>query len=373
MVRNRVIGLVVSALGALVLIGVFHPPTFPWQSVFYFKIAAPPFSQLGQNATVDLAGKQVGKLDGVTMQGGTPLLTVQIDGSDAHLMHANATATIEPHGLLGTQYINLNGGTTGAFPAGSVIPTSRVQVAVTLDQVLNVFQPTERQSLQTLIDQLGVASANRGQDVNASLKALGDASDSLAQVTGTLRKHDQGLSSIIDSSQQLSQSLQHAPLGAQLKSTDQVLSGVASVDSSLGQGINHTASVLSDIDIVLHDNAGNLSYTLSKAPQVTARLHTLFAEGSSLLNGINPALPALMTSVVEAESAFSGKDANGHYVRVMSVLGTCTLGLNTGCSGGPGQGGPPVNTSGTTSSPASPEPTPTISDRGLANLLFGGG
>jgi ABC-type transporter Mla subunit MlaD len=295
------------------------------------------------------------------------LLNVAIDGADAHLLHADARASIQPHGLLGTQYIEIDGGTRGRLPAGGLIPTSRVQVAVTLDQVLNVFQATQRQNLQTLIVQLGIASTNRGQDVNQALKALADASGSLTQVTGTVHQHDRGLAAIIGSSQRINQSLQQAPLGAQIRDTNQVLGGLATVDSSIGHGIDHTAAVLLDLDVILRGNTGNLRYTLSKAPQVAAQLRTLAGEGNTLLKGINPALPALMISVVEAESAFGGADANGHFVRVMSVTGTCTAGLNLGCSGGPGQGGPPVG------APGVPGSSSSISDRALANLLFGSG
>lgn len=354
--RNRIIGLATSAVGVLALVMVFHPPQLPWQPEFQFQIQAPAFSQLGTGASVDLAGTRVGQFNGVTMSHGLPLLSVQIDGNDARLLHADASATIEPHGVLGTQFIELSGGSTGSLAPGAVIPLSRVHVAVTFDQVLNMFQPAELQSLQTLITQLGIASSNRGQDVNQTLKALSDASDSLAQVTGTVHQHDQGLSSIIDSSQQLSQSMQNAPISAQIKDTDEVLAGLANVEGSMGQGIDHTAAVLSDLDIALLGNTGNLSYTLSKAPQVLARLRTLFREGNVLISGINPALPALMTAVVEAQSVFGGKDANGHYVRVMSVTGTCTIGLNTGCSATTGKGG-----------------ASNISDRGLMNLLFGSG
>lgn len=367
MMRNRITGLAASAVCVLALILVFHPPRLPWQSSFSFRIAAPAFSQLQPGATVDLAGKQVGQLDSLTIEHGLPLLNVRIDGADAHLLHADARASIQPHGLLGTQYIELDGGTGGRLPAGGLIPTSRVQVAVTLDQVLNVFQTTQRQNLQTLIVQLGVASTGRGQDVNQTLKALADASNSLTRVTGAVRQHDRGLATIIGSSQRINQSLQQAPLGAQIRDTNQVLGGLATVDGSIGHGIDHTAAVLSDLDVILRGNTGNLRYTLGRAPQVAGQLRTLLAEGNTLLKGVNPALPALMISVVEAESAFGGSDANGHFVRVMSVTGTCTAGLNLGCSGGPGQGGPPVQAPGL---PATP---PNISDRGLMNLLFGSG
>lgn len=353
-VRNRVVGLAATAVGLLALALVFHPPQLPWQPVFHFEIQSPAFSQLGQGASVDLAGTRVGQLDGVTMSHGMPMLNVQVDGNDARFLHSDASATIEPHGVLGTQFIELSGGSTGKLAAGAVMPVSHVHVAVTLDQVLNTFQPTELQNLQTLLVQLGTASANRGKDNNRTLRSLSDASDSLARVSGTLRRHDGDLSSLIGSSQRLNRSMQTAPIGAQIKDTDTVLAGLARVDGSMGQGIDHTASVLSDLDIIMGGNTGNLRYTLGKAPRVAAQLRALLGKGNVLIKGINPALPALMTSVVEAESAFGGRDANGHYVRVMDLAGSCTAGVNSGCAGGQGQGG-----------------SQKMSDKGLMNLLFG--
>lgn len=371
MTRNRAVGLAASAVAVLTLVLVFHPLSLPWHSAFALKIESPPFSQLEPGTTVELAGTRVGQVDSLTIQHGIPVLDIHIDSNDARYLHSNASATIEPHGLLGTQYVELEAGTRGRFPAGDTIPVSRVHVAVTVDQVLNLLQASERQNLQTFIDQLGVAASNQGQDVNESLRALGDASNSLAQVTSTLRQRDQALATIIVSSQQLSGSLQHAPIGAQLEDTNKVLQGLAAVDNSTGQGIDHTAAVLSDLNVILQGNVGNLRYTLGKAPQVAAQLRTLLVEANTLVKGINPALPALMAFVQEAQSAFGGKDANGHYVRVMSVTGSCTAGLNLGCSGFPAHGGSPA--AGSSGSAASSSgPGGNVSDQQLINLLFGG-
>jgi len=368
MLRNRFVGLAASAIGVLAVLLVFHPPRFPWQQVFHFRIESPAFSQLTPGTSVDLAGKQVGQVDSLTMAHGLPMLDVTIDGGDAHLLHSDASASIQPHGLLGTQFIQLAGGSHGTLPENGTIPASRVQVAVTLDQVLNVFQNSERQNLQTLIVQLGTASAHRGADVNQTLRALSDASTSLSQVTGTVHRHDRALASVINSSELVNRGLQYSPLAAQIRDTNQVLGGLATVDSSLGSGVDHTAAVLSDFSLVLRGNTGNLGYTLKHAPGVLAQLRTLAGEGNTLLKGVNPSLPALMASVVEAQSAFGGTDANGHFVRVMSVLGTCTVAVNVGCSGGPGTGGPPVTVPGA----PTPSPASSISDRGLMNLLTGG-
>ena len=237
MLRNRIVGLAAAAVGVLATALVFSPPHLPWEPVFNFRIESPAFSQLEPGTSVDLAGDKVGQVTGLSVQHGLPMLDVQIDGHDAHLMHADASASIQPHGLLGTQYLQLHGGSRGTLPAGGLIPASRVRVAVTLNQVLDVFQTTEQQNLQTLINQLGIASANRGRDVRATLRALSDASNSLTQVTTTLHQHDQPLTAIVSNAERVNRSLQYAPLAAQIRDTNQVLGGLANEDTSLGNGI----------------------------------------------------------------------------------------------------------------------------------------
>src|SRR5262249_16826564 len=151
-----------------------------------------------------------------------------------------------------------------SLPDGSTIPISRVHVTTDLDEVLNALQPDVRQSLQTLIVELGAASAGRGQDVNATLKSLSDAADDLATVTPILRGHDQDLAGSVASAEQLNRDLQDAPLDAQVRDTNRVLSGLVQVNGSIGHGIDHTASTLQALDVVLDGNSGNLAKTLDE-------------------------------------------------------------------------------------------------------------
>jgi ABC-type transporter Mla subunit MlaD len=163
------------------------------------------------------------------------------------------------------------------------------------------------------------------------------------------------------------------------------------VSGSIGGGIDHTAAVLSTLDEVLDGNSGNLAEVLSKSPQTVVRLQTLSATLNQLVSGVNPSLPYLMTAIVETESAFSGADANGHFVRVQSELSTCIIGLNLGCSGYTTPDGAPTSSSpglssvagnrqgpgaaGSAASGAAPPvslpPRSTLTDQQLARLFLG--
>ena len=382
MARSRLIGLATTAGAALLLVALFHPPALPWSPTLRFSLEAASFGELNPQASVELGGIKVGSVDGLELHGGHPLVRVTVDRAYAGLLHADTSAAIRPHGLLGPRYVQLDGGRRGRLADGATIPVSRVHVSTELDEVLNALQPDVRQSLQTLIVELGAANDGRGQDVNTALQSLGAATDDLATVTATLHRRDQDLAGWVVASERLDRDLQSAPLGAEIRDTNQVLSGLVQVDGSIGHGIDHTASTLQALDVVLDGNAANLSRTLDDAPATVTRLRTVLASASGLVDGVNPAVPSLMTAVVETESAFSGSDANGHFVRVMTLSGSCTVGLNAGCAspapksapassaanGSPATGAP-APASG--QAPASTTPRSHTSDQDLLRLFLG--
>ena len=326
MSRFRIIGLATAAGAVLLLAALFHPPALPWSQTIHVSLETGSFGELNPLASVELGGVKVGSVEGLDTRAGKPVIRVSIDRSYAGLLHADTSAAIRPHGLLGPRYVQLDGGSRGQLADGATIPISRVRVSTELDEVLDALQPDVRQSLQTLIVELGTASDGRGQDVNDALKSLSDATDDVATVTATLHRRDGDLAGSVVAAERLNRDLQDAPLAAQIRDTNQVLSGLVQVDGSIGHGIDHTATTLQALDVVLDGNSENLARTIDQAPATVTRLRAFLAEATGLINGVNPSVPSLMTAVVETESAFSGSDANGHFVRIMALLGTCTVG-----------------------------------------------
>jgi len=381
MSRARVTGLAATAAAVALLVLLFHPPSLPWSQTMHVTLEAGSFGELNPDASVELAGIRIGSVDGLELRQGRALVDISVDRTYANLLHSDTSALIRPHGLLGPRYVELDGGRHGLLVDGAVIPISRVHVTTDLDQVLNALQPDVRQSLQTLIVELGAASSGRGQDVNATLRSLSAAADDLATVTATLRQRDQDLAGTVVASEQLSRDLQNAPLDAQIRDTNQVLSGLVQVNGSIGDGIDHTASTLQELDVVLDGNSGNLARTLDEAPATVTRLRAVLSEATGLVNGVNPAVPSLMTAVVETESAFSGSDANGHFVRIQAILGACTVGLNAGCARqGTSAGATAAQTSASSSRsnmpvpatpPAPAPPASHTSDQDLLRLFLG--
>ncbi len=364
---KRLIGLGATALSVLLLVLVFHPPTMPWNQPLHMHLQASSFGDLNQQAAVYLGGVKVGSVEAIRWDRGQPVLDVAVAPGYRQQIHRDASATIRPHGLLGPEYIDLDGGRDGTMPEGGTIPQARVRVAVQLDEVLNSLQPDVRENLKTILVELSRGSEGRGQDVNDAIRALGRSHAQLQTVADTVQVRDQDLADFFTYSEQLNRDIQYAPIDRQIADTDPVLQALVEVEDSFGQGIDETANTLRGLDIVMDGNQQNLAYVLKNLAPNMVRLRTAVAAGDRLVVGVNPSLPALMTAALETKSAFSYSDANGHYVKVMSITAQCSAGIPANCGTPNGQ----VNGS-TAPGPQSSAPSHK-SDQELIQALLGGG
>jgi virulence factor Mce-like protein len=315
----RLVGLLVTVAAAAFAVVVFLPFSLPWNRGLHLQVQAGAYGELNTGAWVELNGARVGSVDGVEPRNGFSLIRLSIEPRFAGLLHADTTATIRPHGLLGPKFVSLQGGTTGQLGDGASIPLSRTTVSTDLDQVLNSLQPDVRANLKTIFVELGRAADGRGASMNGAFQALGQSSADVSTTTSVLHNRADDLAGLIVASEQLDRDLQNAPIDRQIADTDLVLSALVKVEDSIGSGIDHTAAVTQELDTVLSGNSQNLAHVLSKGPATVANLRTVASELDAIIVGINPALPCLMQAVLETKSAFAGSDGNGHYVRVQVV------------------------------------------------------
>ena len=351
---SRLVGLAVAVAAAAFAILVFIPFSLPWSHSLHLSLQAGAYGQLNPGAWVELSGSRVGSVDRVDYQNGYALIRVSIDPRYAGQLHADTTAAIRPHGLLGPKYVYLNGGRTGQLHEGASIPLSRTTVSTDFDQVLNSLQPDVRANLKTIFVELGRAADGRGATMNAGFKALGQSAADVSTTTTVLHNRADDLAGLIAASERLDADLQRAPIDRQIADTNLVLSGLVQVEDSIGSGIDHTAAVMQGLDTAMSGNGTNLAHILSKGPATVEQLRVVATELDAVIVGVNPALPCLMQAVLETKSAFGGRDGNGHYVRVQIVP--------TGSGGAPA---PPCG-SGSPSSQAPP-----IHDQDLVALFLG--
>jgi phospholipid/cholesterol/gamma-HCH transport system substrate-binding protein len=352
----RFLGLVTALAALLVAVAVFIPFATPWNNPFRLQLQAGAYGEINPGAWVELSGAKVGSVDGVEYSNGHALLHVSIDRRYAGQLHADTTAAIRPHGLLGPKYVALLGGNQGQLSDGSTIPLSRTTVGTDFDQVLNALQPDVRANLKTIFVELGRAADGRGTQLNAAFQALGQSAGDVKTTTGVLHNRADDMAALIASSEQLDRDLQNAPIDKQIADTDLVLSGLVQVEDSLGSGIDHTAAVTQELDTAMQGNGANLAHILAKGPATVNQLRTVAAELDAIIVGVNPALPNLMQAVLETKSAFGGSDAAGHYVRVQVIP----------AAHGPGPAPAPCCASGSPTSMATP-----LNDQDLVALFLG--
>lgn len=385
---KRLVGLFTALIAIVALALAFSPTLLPWNQQFQLKLQATGFGELDQRSWVEMNGAKIGEVTGLEPSSG--LIDVAIQPQYARLLHADASASIQPHGLLGPKFVQLSVGHAGTFAAGGTIPASRVHVSIDFDQVVDSLQPDVRQSLQVLLVELGRASQGRGTDMNAALVALGQSAQNLQTTTATLKGRDADISQFLISAEQFNRDVQYAPISANIADTNAAISGVAQVDRQLGDGIDQTAGVLAHLDVVMSGNQQNLAFVLSRLPETVQRLKVVLAAGDTLLSGANAvdskdgytdnSVQALMTAVMFTESAFSGKDAYGNFVRVYSLVGPCSTGApssgNTPQQAQSGAcAGMPQNASGGRRFGGGNEaaPTSSLTDQQLINLFLGSG
>ena len=152
---------------------------------------------------VVISGAKVGKVVSVGIapddgpsQGGAQVV-LQVDGKSAPL-HRGTRATIRPKGLLGNPFVELTAGPSGSatIPSGGTLPLQDTASPVTLDQVMDLFDPQTRARIQTLTREGGASLANRGSDLNIFLAALPAITQDTSAVSGKIAQQDQQLSAL---------------------------------------------------------------------------------------------------------------------------------------------------------------------------------
>lgn len=317
--RARLVGLLATLAALAVAVIVFIPFSLPFSHPLRVQVQAGAYGELNSGAWVELRGTRVGSVDGVEYKDGYSLIHVVIDPRYAGRIHADVRAAVRPHGLLGPKYVDLQEGSAGQLRDGTTIPLSRTTVATDFDQVLDSLQPDVRANLKTIFVELGRAADGRGAALNAALRSLGQSSSDVSATTTVLSHRADDLAALIAASETLDRDLQNAPIDRQIADTDMVLGGLVKVEDAIGSGIDHTSAVTQELDTATSGNAGNLAHILARGPATIDQLRVVAGELDAVVVGVNPALPCLMQAVLETKSAFGGRDANGHYVRVQIV------------------------------------------------------
>ncbi|HEU0315898.1 MAG TPA: MlaD family protein, partial [Solirubrobacteraceae bacterium] len=165
-----------SCFGLLLYLWVSFGGAIPLKPKGYrFRASFPQAVQLSEQADVRVAGISIGKVvaEGLDPAGNRTVATIEVDPQFAPI-HVDAKAILRQKTLLGETYIEMTPGTAGSptIREGGMLADSRIGPAVTLDQVVQAFDPVTRQAFRNWQRDLAAGTAGRGTTLNDALGNL---------------------------------------------------------------------------------------------------------------------------------------------------------------------------------------------------------
>jgi phospholipid/cholesterol/gamma-HCH transport system substrate-binding protein len=231
---------------------------------------------------VKIAGAKAGTISNATVyHGNQAQIEASVDGK--FRFHQDATCTIRPEGLIAENYVNCDPGSASAPLLQGIngrpptVPVTHTQEPVSLLDLFNIFNLPTRERFQVLIDELGIATAGRGDDINQIILRANPALGLARQVIGILARQKTQLATIIDATNTI------AAQGA--GHTAAVQDFIQRADSLATLTANHASSLSQAI--------ARLPGNLAAAQPSLAQLDTVAKDGTPLLGSIRAAVPYL--------------------------------------------------------------------------------
>jgi virulence factor Mce-like protein len=124
---------------------------------------------------VKIAGARAGAIDSVHLTRGFKARIEATVQAKFMPFHQDATCTIRPEGLIAENYLECDPGTPGSPPLKGrdgyppTVPVTRTTEPVSLLDLFDTFTLPTRERLTVLLNELGISTAGRGQDLNQIL------------------------------------------------------------------------------------------------------------------------------------------------------------------------------------------------------------
>jgi phospholipid/cholesterol/gamma-HCH transport system substrate-binding protein len=263
---------------------------------------------VSSKARVEIRGIQAGLVSGVRVNRSrtAAIVTMALDHGAGHI-GPNASATIRPASLLGEEFIDLKpGSTTRSLPSNSTIPESRTSTAVSINDVINTFQPGVRARLRILINEAGTALDGQGANFNSLLGELPPSLNQMGKLLNQIGADNHTLSSLIVHSSHVISSMtqSRSHLDELVSSAAQALQTVAARRTQLADTVRQAPATLAQLTSTLtqlQSAAAQLEPTATEltaaAPSLATTLEALpaFASASRpTLNEAQTVAPALV-------------------------------------------------------------------------------
>lgn len=313
---NARAGVLSLAVIGIVVYLVFGGP-LPFSHSYTVDAVVQSANELHGGSPVRVAGVNVGKVTKVEPGPGTTAIVEMAINDAGRPIHSDATLKIRPRLFLeGNFYVDLRPGSPSApeLRDGGTIPLSQTAIPVQLDQVLSALNRDTRDSLRTLVEQLGGSLAHGGaQAIDASFKPAIPAYRGLAVLAQSARGTQPGdLRGTIADTERIVAALndRRDQLASLISSFDVTAGALASRSAQLRASlrglaatVGETAPALADVSASLPELdrfAGRVRPLLRHAPRTLDLAAPLLVQLNALL--AQRELPALVSAARPAIS-----------------------------------------------------------------------
>lgn len=175
---------------ALLAVGYFAPRNIPGRSYYNVLAQFEDADNLTNAYDVKIGGRRIGQVLDPEAVDGNGQVRLQLT-PDVKPLLSDTTLRVRPRSAVGVRFVELVPGTRGTpLGEGDLIPAQNTSETVQLDEALNTFDEDRRAKAATLLNELGVGAAARGEDVNLALRDAPDFLADLEEVAGELNSRD---------------------------------------------------------------------------------------------------------------------------------------------------------------------------------------
>lgn len=269
---------------------------------------------------VKIGGVRVGEVSDVSLAPGpTARITFSVPARFGPF-RADASCRILPEGLISENYLDCDPGDPGKpeLSAGAAgrptVSRSRTSAPVTLQNVIDIYAAPTRDRLRIVLDELGLATAGRGTDINAVLRRANPALSQARRVLAVLEQQNETLGAAIDDSNAVVRSL-----ADDAQAVRGFVTGAAGVTEMLAERSDRLSATVRELPAMLESSDSGL--------RVIGRLAR---DGVPLADDLREAGPVL-DAVTRRLGTFSrvGRPAVGA-VRAAAATGRRQLPVVTG-------------------------------------------
>jgi len=162
----------------------------------------------GQGQTVDLSGVKIGSVQGVTLESGRAVVTMDIDPKYAPLIHTDASLLLRPRTGLQDMTIEIDPGQKGQeVQEGSTVPLADTEPNVNPDQILASLDGDTQSFLQLLLQGGAQGLYGHSTQLSAGLRRFDPTVRDIATINSALVKRRQNLRRVITNFGKLSAAL----------------------------------------------------------------------------------------------------------------------------------------------------------------------